>query len=140
MIQRIQTLFLALSSGASFSLFGLPFSRSTSSSGTIYADQVMNLQDHTVLLISCILAGLLSLVAIFLFKNRRLQMSLGYGSVLASFALLAMVGYMQGQTSTVSSSFELGIIMPLAGVLFSLLAIRFIKKDDKLVSSMDRLR
>jgi len=33
-----------------------------------------------------------------------------------------------------------GIYLPLIGIIMAVLANRFIKKDDKLVKSMDRLR
>jgi len=35
---------------------------------------------------------------------------------------------------------QFGMYLPLVGLLFSGLAIHFIRKDEKLVKSMDRLR
>ena len=35
---------------------------------------------------------------------------------------------------------EFGMYLPVAGIIFALLAYRFIQKDNKLVKSMDRLR
>jgi len=91
------------------------------------------------LLICTIMGGLLSLIAIFLFKNRKLQMSLSYVAILAGFVLMGTVAYLQVSTDSVGT-YSVGMAMPLAGILFSLLATVFIKKDDKLVRSMDRLR
>ena len=40
----------------------------------------------------------------------------------------------------VSISYKIGIVIPVISIVFTYLTIRFIKKDDELVRSADRLR
>jgi len=71
MLQRIQSLFLLLSAAALLSLFVVPMASSAKAGieNSIFSDQVLNLQDHIGLLLACALGGILSIAAIFLFKN-----------------------------------------------------------------------
>ena len=46
----------------------------------------------------------------------------------------------QGAPSTSGIDDGLGLFLPVAALIFAVLANLFIKKDDKLVKSMDRLR
>jgi hypothetical protein len=90
-----------------------------------------------------ILIPLLSLITIFLFKNRSLQISLVRvltGLVLC--LLLASVFYSVKTITEYSASIEPGakMVLPLLLLILVLLAYRGIKKDDELVKSYDRLR
>jgi len=145
MIQRIQTLFLAFASGTFFGQFGLAFATSDKSESGIFADMLYNIHDHVGLLIVTVLGALVSLGAIFLYKNRLLQMRIAYlGIVLAvilpTLALLLFfsAGYKLDSTNAVQDS--LGIYLPIVSVFLLALAARFINKDEKLVRSSDRLR
>lgn len=146
MIQRIQSVFLLLASGATFGLFGLPFASTPDAitSSTIFGDAIFNLQDHIALLVLFGLAGLLALVAIFLFKNRKLQTNLGRFALIANVIglVLAIILFMQDKATlgAVDPSDEAGLYMPFIAVVFLGLALRFIAKDENLVKSMDRLR
>lgn len=143
MIQRIQTIFLALASMAAGGLLGLPFASTpeAEANSSLFADQVFNINDHMVLLVTFLLAGVFSLIAIFLFKNRKLQMNL---SILAIFATIIGLGFgvfiFLGDPEHTDAGFEIGSLMPLLILIFIILGWRSIKKDDKLVKSMDRLR
>jgi hypothetical protein len=146
MIQRIQSIFLLLAAAANFSLFGLPFAATQDDviKNEIFADHVFNLQDHIGLLIFFTLAGVLALVAIFLFRNRRLQMRLTIFSVIAlifgmAFGVVYFLNNSGGLENVVVYD-RAGAYVPIAGLVFDLLAYRFILKDERLVQSMDRLR
>ncbi len=145
MIQRIQSIFLLLSSGTFFSQFGLPFATSESPGGNYLSDSVYNIQDHTALLVLAILGGAVAAGAIFLFKNRALQMRLSYLVVVLCVILpaaAAMLFLQAGNSLEGSTGINdgFGLYMPILGIVFAILAIRFIRKDDNLVRSMDRLR
>lgn len=146
MIQRIQSIFLLLASLASFGLFGLPFASTPDAvtKSTIFGDALYNLQDHIGLLVVFGLSGLLALVAIFLFKNRKLQLNLSRFALIANVIglILAIVLYYNdsGTLGAVDPNDEAGLYMPFIAVVFLGLALRFISKDEQLVSSMDRLR
>ncbi len=147
MIQRIQSIFLLLASACSFALFGLPFAtvkEQVADSALFATDTVYNLNDSTALLGIYVVAGLLALVAIFLFKNRKQQVVVARIAAVVNLIgiVLAIVMFIQDSVmeSTVTPDDGLGLYTPIIGFVLNLLAIRAIQKDDKLVKSMDRLR
>ncbi len=154
MIQRLQTLFLILALAAMSSLFSesLPFasifgdvSGLDGQFGEMMSDGVFDISDHLLLIGLVCLSVLLSLISIFLFKRRPLQIKLNRINlvlnallVLVSVILLYQV-YAQLAPGT-EVSVEFGYLMPFLSSIFLILAIRYIAKDEKLVRSSDRLR
>jgi len=145
MIQRIQSLFLLLAAASAFALFGLPFaSVAQATPETIFADGVYDIMDHVGTMVLFGLAGALALVSIFLFNNRKLQMSLSRFAIIANIIgfILALALFFNDRQvmGTVEPDDQLGVYLPILFIVFALLALRFIGKDEKLVKSMDRLR
>ena len=103
-----------------------------------------------------IVSGVIGLLCIFLFKNRRLQMrlaTLGFMTTLAYIFLLffwavdkyADVLLSHGLTRFLSEakpevSWGVGAFIPMAALVFFFLAQRAIRKDEALVRAADRLR
>jgi len=91
---------------------------------------------------------LLALVIIFLFKNRGLQMKLAKLNILLiALQIAAIVMYIDTVKTAIGTTVadiaigvKFGAIIPLLSLILTYLAIHFIKKDDKLVRSADRLR
>lgn len=146
MIQRIQSVFLALAAIADLGLFGLPFASTPAAvpANPLFADQAYSVQDNAGLLLFFLLAGLLALASIFLYRNRRMQMRLTIFSTIALVAgiALCLIFFLNNQEglADVAVNDQMGAYLPIAGLVFSLLAYRYINKDEKLVQSMDRLR
>lgn len=145
MIQRIQSIWLFLSFLALGSLFLLPFADSTQATAQFLNDKIYNIQDHAVLLVLTGLACFLTLGAIFLFNNRALQLRVTIiGIVVAVLLIIAAIALFFNEASNMAASAEindrLGIFSPIVGIIFSALGARSIRKDENLVSSMDRLR
>ncbi len=151
MIQRIQSIFLLLASGSAFSLFLDPMSffgvdnTQGLSTESALADGVFNVHDHIIMLVTVILAGAAALLAIFLFKNRRTQMTISRLVIVLSVVIAALAGIlfsMDYNSLTGNTNIEVGfgVISPIMTIVFAALALRFIGKDEKLVKSMDRLR
>lgn len=146
MIQRIQSIYLFLAAGAAFGLFALPFANTGSNvaTSTLFSDGLYNLNDNIGLLALFAGAGLLSFIAIFLFKNRKSQLLVGRLSIVANLIglVLAVILFMQDRDSlgAENPSDGLGLYLPLVFLLFGILAQRAINKDENLVRSMDRLR
>ena len=144
MIQRIQTLWLLLSA-IGFGLNMLPniFLLKTKTVGTdLLSDQLLQVTESNLSLIGTILATAMVLIAIFLYKRRPLQLIL---SNLASivFILLALgsaIWYCQQQGKVGEIEPGIGIISGFLAIIMIWLASKAIKKDEKLVKSMDRLR
>ncbi len=143
MIQRIQSIFLALASFFCFGLFGTDAADTDvpQPGSALFADGHFTLFDDPVLLGLFGLAGVLLLADIFLFRNRPLQIKLSWLSVLL---IVAGVGYgafrLMGDSAAELATPEPGLALPVLATVFGVLAARFIKKDEKLVRSADRLR
>lgn len=136
MIQRIQTLYLFLSAiimgGLSF-LFYLWIN----TDGTkIYA------LDNYLYLGLFLGSVLLSLIAIFSYRNRKFQFVLGRLNIILNFILLGVFVYqslnLSGETNV--SEKGIGMLLPIFSIVCLVLANKAIKKDEDLVKSVDRLR
>ena len=68
-------------------------------------------------------------------------MRLTTGAIVGVVAGSAVVGVLLSQdTAAQTAQLGLGLGLPVLAIVFAALAYRNIKKDDKLVQSMDRLR
>ena len=144
MIQRIQSVFLFLAAVILAALFKVPFALSDKEASPFFEDKLFNVMDHTVLTVLVALGGIIALVAIFMFRNRNLQVRLGYIGIIASL-FLALVAFWLVYSNAdamgdVQIEDQFGLYMPPIALLFFVLANHFIKKDQKTVESMDRLR
>ncbi len=145
MIQRIQTIFLLLAGGAFGALFALPFaSTANPESEGIFSDSVYNIMDNPALLGLTIAGIVTALIAIFSFRKRPVQMKLGYlGMVVAILIPIVALLFFSSQVDQLTdqpTADELGMFVPGVALIFFILANYFIRKDEKLVKSMDRLR
>src|SRR5476649_1800035 len=94
MIQRIQTLWLLFASALAFATLKISFF-----SGNIMVENVKQFQRFTAmgnifLMILTVVVALGSLIAIFLFKNRKLQMRIAAGMMILSIVNL-VIYYLQ---------------------------------------------
>ncbi len=150
MIQRIQTVFLFLACLLTGLLFFIPFAGFVS--GNIYNLTLMGISSANIgdqiqqpywLTGIGALELILIFVAIFLFKNRKLQMKI---TVVALFAALVLNGAMFLVLNTFKSTllsdpvYKIGFIFPLIAAILLFLAYRSINKDEQLIKSLDRLR
>ena len=158
MIQRIQSLFLLL-----VALLGIVFSFTPiielidyENFFTMNAYYVFITEEnsHEIVFKNMgvgVLAGIITLLAtyiIFLYKNRGLQLKLSkLILLLLTLKLVAIFIYSEAATSRITTNeehllinYKIGITIPILSLLFTYLAIHFIKKDDELVRSADRLR
>lgn len=157
MLQRIQTIFLAL-----VVILGVLFSFSPILGFTGYeTEYVMNayktlaVNDEANVIAKNMGVGVMqglvfivALAALFLYKNRSLQMKLGKLNILLiSLQIAAIVMYSDTvkmavgpNVNDVLVSFKFGAVIPVISLILTYLAIRFIKKDDNLIRSADRLR
>jgi len=145
MIQRIQTLFLLLSAGSLCTLFMFPFATSDAATASFLADRQYDITDHPALMGLTILGTALALIAIFVFRQRPLQLKLGYGVIITAIllplaAFLLFTNESKVMDTAVVIDDQAGMFLPAAAALFGALANYFIRKDDRLVKSMDRLR
>jgi glucose-6-phosphate-specific signal transduction histidine kinase len=89
------------------------------------------------------ITALLALFNIFLYKKRKLQIRLCYALLLLPVLLYVIYFIFDRQFLPLSEFFQqtpLTFVFPFIAVILIYLAIRGIKKDEKLVRSLDRLR
>ncbi|WP_407526512.1 DUF4293 family protein [Lacibacter sp. MH-610] len=135
MIQRIQSVWLAFAAAASFAAIKFSFYSGTKADNT-FAE--LNGQSHFLLLILGVATALTALFALFLFKNRKLQMQLSLLGLLLQVGILAF--YFSRISDFTNGNFALTSLLSFAIPVFFLLAWLGIRKDEKLIKSMDRLR
>lgn len=145
MIQRIQSILLLISGLSFLGQFVTDFATSSQSLPHLLADQKYEVQDSPLLLTLVILGFIFSVAAVFLYQNRTLQMRISLMS-LVSAILLPLLAYFlmykEGSPVPVGVTVDdaAGAYLPFLSIIASAVAIRYIKKDDQLVKSMDRLR
>ncbi|MBL7906658.1 MAG: DUF4293 domain-containing protein [Bacteroidales bacterium] len=92
-----------------------------------------------------ILVVIMAGAAIFLFKNRRLQMRLVRLSIVMLLVIIALIFFYYGNvlgkaTLTTPDFNQTGVYLFLVALVMFILANRSIQKDEQLVKAADRLR
>jgi hypothetical protein len=84
------------------------------------------------------------MIEIFRYRNRLLQIKLGaLNSLFMAATIVSMVLFSNSLTETYAvqtSQYGISLYLPVAAMICNLLANRFIRKDEKLVRSVDRIR
>ncbi len=154
MIQRIQTLFLLLSTILIFLVFMFPLSELLVNENLRYIFRyrgIYEIADNAeILTISslplAILYGvvlIVGLMSIFLFKNRMLQMRLSIINImlmLGSYGLAYYYIFISFNELAADLHFSFAGTFPIISAILTYMAFRGIKKDEKLVKSLDRIR
>ncbi|MFI5187119.1 MAG: DUF4293 domain-containing protein [Chitinophagales bacterium] len=139
MIQRFQSLWLLLAAIFAFLTFKLPFySGSKKIQDVIQPDVRLDAASQIFILILTVAVILLCFIALFLYKNRKKQLTLTTINIILSIVLLVLyfLQIQKFETGIISLSCLFTLVIP----IFLFLAARGIWKDEKLVKSLDRLR
>lgn len=140
MLQRMQTVWLLLSSVLAFLTLKLSFF-----SGNIVVNNAKEFQRFTAmssipLMILTVAVGIASLITIFLFKDRKLQLKIAVAAWVLAVLNIIMY-YLQTNHFVLNEwSFDISSLVTIAIPFLLFFAIRRIYKDEKLVKSVDRLR
>lgn len=129
MLQRIQTIWTLLAVLAAVFLF-------------ITGQDVVISDSIPFLNIGCIVLVIMGALSIFSFKNRKRQILLNTISIIINALLIGVLAYWLLNLSGGIQIPEKGIepIFPLIAVICLLIANIYIRKDERLVKSVDRLR
>jgi len=141
MIQRIQTLWLALTAIVSMLTLKFPFyggniADTASPSGKKFLE--LTGVNNFLILVLTVAITVISLIVIFLYKNRKLQLRLVLLTLL--FALLNLYFYYAEVKKFVEGNIVLTSVLSFTIPIFLILAARGIYLDEKLIKSADRLR
>ncbi len=93
--------------------------------------------------LAAVAAGL-AIFALISYKNRVLQMGLGAFNSLVMAGVLGLILYFSREAETIipnqEGQFQAGTYLPMAAMVCNIIANRFIRRDEKLVRSADRMR
>lgn len=149
MIQRVQSLYILLSTGLFALLFALPFAEIIDASGAIYTFDAFGVKANSGELIQnawaiALLLGMVlifELVALFLFKKRILQMRILTFVMLLCLGLVGLFFFFLLKSfNNATMSYHVALVFPLVAAVLNYLAIRAIGKDEALIRSVDRIR
>ena len=136
MIQRIQSVWLLIASVVSFLTLKLSFYSGTYLPDNLYHQ--LNGTQNLPLMIATIGLGVLTLITIFLFKNRPTQLWLCIAAVLLDVVLLFL--YYRETSSFTRGDYAFTAVLHIVIITALLLAARGINKDEKLIKDSNRLR
>ena len=162
MIQRIQSLYLVIVLALSVASFCFPLAvfETDKYDATEYnlipeavSAETTSLPQESIAwnaIFFPVASGILALVAIFLYKNRPLQMKItAFGFLLSTIyvGLLLLwiissqeTALVEQQVQVTKTIYGISTYLPMAQVLFFILAQRAIKKDEKMVRDSERIR
>jgi hypothetical protein len=141
MLQRLQSVWLLLAAAAAFCSIKLSFY-----SGNLIAENQpkafvsLTAQSNLLLLILTAGVGIASLIAIFLYKNRKMQLRIVLLTLLVSLLNLGLYFAETQKYVPGEGKYDLTAVFAIFIPILLFFAIRGIRRDEKLVKSLDRLR
>ena len=157
MIQRIQTVWLFLASGTLLLLFLFPYLQYFDNYGVgmaikitgIYqgvSEGVVQVESNILQTLATVIASFVPLLIISFFRDRKKQIKLALINILVVFLLglwfffTAKSAVQLVNKSIAIENIGIGALLVPLSMVFLLLAIKGIRKDEKLIKSVDRLR
>lgn len=139
MLQRIQTVWFLIAAILTAGIFTFDIYQT---SDTTVGNLAIG--DNFIGIILVVLSIILDLYTIFLFKNRKRQMSFAWLGILVALVLLiglyiSASNFMAAHPG-VSGHYWIGLFLPLISAVFLFMGLAGVRKDEKLVKSVDRLR
>jgi uncharacterized membrane protein len=141
MIQRIQTVYLAFAAICGILMVQAPLFKATLSDMSVRTF----LASESLIVFALVAAvAILSIVAIFLFRNRPTQYKLALiGALLAAVVIgleVWAIDVFKKNNQITAGSYQWGGLLPIAMMVLLFLASSAINSDEKKVKSLDRLR
>jgi hypothetical protein len=145
MIQRVQSIFLALVTVLFILLFFIPVYKIAAITATTADAQLKGMMLYNpLLLVPMSFILIISLIAIFAYKNRKKQIGIcRIGLILSMLVTINALVFPQFFVHGIAHenlAYGIGSYFFPADIILFALAARFIKKDDDLVRAADRLR
>jgi hypothetical protein len=108
-------------------------------------NQVMEAQQTYYILIPVVLSMAIALYSIFRYNNRMAQVVLNLVNIFVIFSSFGIMVYFMRQGEEMlnpdeQGEYQFGLILPMLALVFNSLANRFIRRDERLVKSVDRIR
>jgi uncharacterized membrane protein YiaA len=144
MLQRIQTIYLFIAAVlAGGVIYLLPLWINNNGEEFFLKNLISSNDWKQISMVAAFgLSAFLSLITIFLYKNRTQQVGMNRFNIVVNFYLLGIIVYhlliLPGESEI--SEKGIGLFIPVLVIVFLVLANKSILKDEKLVKSVDRLR
>ncbi len=139
MIQRRQSLWLLFATIAAVLSFMFPFATGKEMKTTRLVEKEEVIAGGNFFLVILTSGSLiLSTVIIFLFKNRKQQVRLCLLGILLSLIIIAI--YILQTRNLINATLALYCILPFAILIGYFMAFRDIRRDEKLIKTLDKLR
>lgn len=140
MLQRIQTIWFLVAT----IVMGLTFLFDIYQQTGIANVANLTLGNDVIGILLVVISMAMSLYTIFLFKNRKRQITFSWFSIIVALVTFAYL-YLACEQYTekngiMNGHYWIGLFMPLLSVVFLFMGMLGIKKDEKLIKSLDRLR
>lgn len=155
MIQRIQSIYLFIASLALFALYLFPLVHAVDVNGTpsmikvtgVYQN-VNGAETHTIVFVALSILtaaiALLPIITIFFYQHRSRQVALGWSTILViigySFWVAQTVKAITNGVVVGTNNMGIGLFLAPIAIVFIIMAVKAIQRDEKLVRSADRLR
>ena len=136
MIQRIQSVWLLIASIVAFLTLKLSFYSGTYLPDNLYHQ--LNGTENLRLMIPTIALGVLTLVTIFMFKNRVTQLWFSIAAIILDMVILFL--YYQTVKDFTQGDYAITAALHAIIIIALALAMRGINKDEKLIKESNRFR
>lgn len=95
--------------------------------------------------IAAFVSALIAFLEISMYRNRLTQIKLGAlnAFIMAAVIVVSVYYATKGESKwmpEMSGSYQFGLFLPIAAIVLNMMANRFIRRDELLVRSVDRLR
>jgi hypothetical protein len=159
MIQRVQSVLLAIIATLMVAVLFLPLyvkvDEVSKEQLLLTAQQIVRTDSAGAVLSSqnviyvgglALIAAGISVYSLISFRNRKMQLWLGFANTLVIAGFLGLTFYHSAITIEQNIGLkslgtrEIGFYLPLVALIFNYAANRLIRSDEKLVRSMDRIR
>ncbi len=142
MIQRKQSIYLFIAALLNAGVFYFDLYKTHNVVNGADTLGQLRVSDHYPSMLIVLVMTLLPLITIFMFGNRKRQLRMCFVSMLAIISFITLTLGRVGKIMPVptSGNYWIGSILPAISFVFIILAILGIRRDEKLVKSVDRLR
>jgi hypothetical protein len=151
MIQRIQSLYLFLAAVALGLIFIFPLANLSNSQDLIIFNvtgfskfSILEKIPTWPLMVINLLSLLITIIVIGLFKKRPLQIRLIRIALMLNLGFIALTYFVYSDHLAnqikMQINYDIGSVFPLVALIFHVLAMYAINKDERLIKSIDRIR
>ncbi|MFC4263463.1 DUF4293 family protein [Ferruginibacter yonginensis] len=136
MLQRIQSVWYFLAAIAVF--LTLKFPTYSGTNKELIPSTFLNGTSSLIMIFVTLAVGIICLITIFLYKNRPLQLKISLLALLLQVVLIYL--YYNAISSFVQGTLSLTSVLHALVIVFIILGIQGVRRDEKIIKDSNRLR